>query len=233
METGGHPDRGGCAAVDVHYLRTGGARAAAVLAADAAFAHVLAERTAVVPRVPPYGRASSTRASSRRCARSWTIERAGPAGSRWLRRFGPRRPARPGCTCARRVRHPGDRGGQVPVPHRYPRGAGPARILGTPAVRHRRRDARSRRGGAGPAHGRPVPAARRAAPRRHPRASRSARSQHDRPPARLTHADARNAARACVPRKWGLPRQKRSSCESHLAPGLMSTISPDWHHRDV
>jgi deoxyribonuclease V len=44
---------GVCAAVDVHYLRTGGARAAAVLAADAGFAHVLAERTAVVPRVPP------------------------------------------------------------------------------------------------------------------------------------------------------------------------------------
>jgi deoxyribonuclease V len=43
-----------CAAVDVHYLSTGGARAAAVLAADAVFAHVLAERTAVVPRVPPY-----------------------------------------------------------------------------------------------------------------------------------------------------------------------------------
>jgi deoxyribonuclease V len=43
-----------CVAVDVHYLRTGGARAAAVLAADAAFAHVLAERTAVVPRVAPY-----------------------------------------------------------------------------------------------------------------------------------------------------------------------------------
>jgi deoxyribonuclease V len=40
--------------VDVHYLRTGGARAAAVLAADAAFAHVLAERTAVVPQVAPY-----------------------------------------------------------------------------------------------------------------------------------------------------------------------------------
>ncbi len=36
------PDCGVCAAVDVHYLRTGGARAAAVLAADAAFAHVLA-----------------------------------------------------------------------------------------------------------------------------------------------------------------------------------------------
>jgi deoxyribonuclease V len=54
METGGPPDRGVCAAVDVHYLSTGGARAAAVLAADTAFAHVLAERTAVVPAVPPY-----------------------------------------------------------------------------------------------------------------------------------------------------------------------------------
>ena len=54
METGGRPDRGVCAAVDVHYLSTGGARAAAVLAADAAFAHVLAERTAVVPWVAPY-----------------------------------------------------------------------------------------------------------------------------------------------------------------------------------
>ena len=43
-----------CAALDVHYLSTGGARAAAVLAADAAFAHVLAERTALVPRAAPY-----------------------------------------------------------------------------------------------------------------------------------------------------------------------------------
>ena len=54
METGGRPDGGLCAAVDVHYLRTGGARAAAVLAADAVFGHVLAERTAVLPRVAPY-----------------------------------------------------------------------------------------------------------------------------------------------------------------------------------
>jgi deoxyribonuclease V len=43
-----------CAAVDAHYLSIGGAWAAAVLAADAAFAHVLAERTAVVARVPAY-----------------------------------------------------------------------------------------------------------------------------------------------------------------------------------
>ncbi len=54
METGERPDHGVCAAVDVHYLSTGGALAAAVLAADAAFAHVLAERTALVPRVAPY-----------------------------------------------------------------------------------------------------------------------------------------------------------------------------------
>ena len=55
METGDRPHCGVCAAVDVHYLRTGGAWAAAVLAADAAFAHVLAEQTAVVPRVPAAG----------------------------------------------------------------------------------------------------------------------------------------------------------------------------------
>jgi deoxyribonuclease V len=54
MEVGEYPEFGVCAAVDVHYLSTGGARAAAVLAADAAFARVLAERTAVLPRVPPY-----------------------------------------------------------------------------------------------------------------------------------------------------------------------------------
>jgi deoxyribonuclease V len=54
METGGRPDCGVCAAVDVHYPSTGGARAAAVLAADAAFTHMLAERTAVLPQVLPY-----------------------------------------------------------------------------------------------------------------------------------------------------------------------------------
>ncbi len=54
MGSGGHPDCGVYAAVDVHYPGTGGARAAAVLAADATFAYVQAERTAVVPWVPPY-----------------------------------------------------------------------------------------------------------------------------------------------------------------------------------
>jgi len=54
MEASGRSGGSVCAAVDVHYLSTGGARAAAVLAADAAFAHVLAERSVVVPRVAPY-----------------------------------------------------------------------------------------------------------------------------------------------------------------------------------
>jgi deoxyribonuclease V len=54
METGERPDCGLCAAVGVDYLRADGAQAAAVLAADAVFARVLAERTAVLPWVPPY-----------------------------------------------------------------------------------------------------------------------------------------------------------------------------------
>jgi len=54
MDTGRHPEFGVCATVDVHYLPGSGARAAAVLAADAAFAHVLAGHTAVLPWAPPY-----------------------------------------------------------------------------------------------------------------------------------------------------------------------------------
>jgi deoxyribonuclease V len=54
MDTGRYPDFGVCATVDVHYPPGGGARAAAVLAADATFAQVLAEHTVVLPWVPPY-----------------------------------------------------------------------------------------------------------------------------------------------------------------------------------
>jgi deoxyribonuclease V len=54
MGTRGHPVHGLCVAVDVHYLGSGGARAAAVVAADPAFWHVLAERSAVVPETEPY-----------------------------------------------------------------------------------------------------------------------------------------------------------------------------------
>jgi deoxyribonuclease V len=54
MGTGRHPVQGRCVALGVHYLLSGSARAAAVAAADAAFARVLAERTAVVCQVSPY-----------------------------------------------------------------------------------------------------------------------------------------------------------------------------------
>ena len=54
MQTGGPPRRGVFVAVDVHYPRSGGARAAAVMAAGAAFSGVLAERTEVLAGVLPY-----------------------------------------------------------------------------------------------------------------------------------------------------------------------------------
>ena len=41
-------------ATDVHYLPAGGARAAAVVAADAAFSRLAGDRVAVVPDVAPY-----------------------------------------------------------------------------------------------------------------------------------------------------------------------------------
>jgi deoxyribonuclease V len=52
----GIPDRPAdvVAAVDVHYPVSGGARAAAVLAADVSFARVLAERVSTVREVLPY-----------------------------------------------------------------------------------------------------------------------------------------------------------------------------------
>jgi deoxyribonuclease V len=54
MDAGSRPGGGVQAAVDVHYLSSGGARAAAVLAADTSFVEVLAEHTAVIPEVLPY-----------------------------------------------------------------------------------------------------------------------------------------------------------------------------------
>jgi deoxyribonuclease V len=54
VETGGHPGSAWFVAVDVHYLPAGGARAAAVVAADAAFSRLTGDRIAVVPDVAPY-----------------------------------------------------------------------------------------------------------------------------------------------------------------------------------
>ena len=54
METGGRPGSAWFVAADVHYLPAGGARAAAVVAADAAFSRLAGDRIAVVPDVAPY-----------------------------------------------------------------------------------------------------------------------------------------------------------------------------------
>jgi hypothetical protein len=56
-------------AADVYYLASGGARAAAVMAADAAFSRLAADRIALVPHVEPYQPGGSTCAGSGGCAR--------------------------------------------------------------------------------------------------------------------------------------------------------------------
>lgn len=94
MDTGGRPDYGVCAAVDVHYLRTGGARAAAVLAADASFAHVLPNAPRSYPGYRPTGRGVLPARAPAAARGPGRPERAGPAGGRRLRRPGPGRPAR-------------------------------------------------------------------------------------------------------------------------------------------
>ena len=54
METGRCPGAGVFVAADVHYLASGGARAAAVAAADAGFSCLVADRVELVPEVQPY-----------------------------------------------------------------------------------------------------------------------------------------------------------------------------------
>jgi len=159
MGIGGRPGLGVFAAVDVHYLSSGGARAAAVVAADAAFSDVLAERFAVVPEVLPYRPGEfylrelpPVRAVVRSIRGLGLLVVDGYAD------LDPDGRPGPGRARTRRVRHSRDRRGQVGVPHGYPCHPGPARHLRAPVVRHRCRDAPHRRGGPGPAHGWPVPA---------------------------------------------------------------------------
>ena len=205
METGGRLDFGVCAAVDVHYLSAGGARAAAVLAADAAFA-LSAERAVVVPRVAPYRR-----------------------GEFYLRGFPPLRAVLEDLSGLSLLVVDGyadlDAGGRLGL------GAYAYAEFGIPVIgvaKSRFRTATHAvpvvRGSSGrplfitaagmpgptrrpgPGDGGPVSAVRRTAPRRYPFAGRSARRHRGRPPARLTYADARNACMSgccCVSvRRW-------------------------------
>jgi len=128
-----------CAAVDVHYMSTGGTRAAAVLAADAAFVHMLAERTAVVPRVLPC-RPGQFYLRELPPIRAVLDDLSG-LGLLVIGGYADLDPAgRPGLGA-----HPHAEFG-IPVigvaKSRFrtaTRRAGPARILGPPAVRHRSR----------------------------------------------------------------------------------------------
>ena len=204
METGRRPEFGVCAAVDVHYLRTGGARAAAVLAADTAFAHVLAERTAVIPRVRPYR-----------------------PGQFYLRELPPLRAVLDGLSRLGLLVVDGyadlDPGGRPGL------GAHAHAESGIPVIGVAKSRFRTATHAVPVVRGssvRPlyvtaagIPSAdaadlvrrmagryrlpRRPAPRRYPCAGRPARNQHDRPSARLTHADARNAADADIHPKGG------------------------------
>jgi deoxyribonuclease V len=54
VETGKCPGKGVFVAADVHYLASGGARAAAGVAADAAFSRLVADRVVLVPDAEPY-----------------------------------------------------------------------------------------------------------------------------------------------------------------------------------
>ena len=76
-----HPGGGVFVAADVHYLASGGARAAAVVAPDAAFSRLAADRIALVPGAEPYQPAGSTAANSRHCTRSWRASPTSPCSS--------------------------------------------------------------------------------------------------------------------------------------------------------
>lgn len=54
VSIGGTASRSLCAAVDVHYLDSGAARAAAVVACDATFSRIVAEQTVLVPEAAAY-----------------------------------------------------------------------------------------------------------------------------------------------------------------------------------
>jgi deoxyribonuclease V len=194
MGTGSRPVHVRCVAVDVHYLRSGGARAAAVVAADAAFSQVLAERTAVVPEVPPYqpGELYRRELPPLRAV----LDDIGGLGLLVVDGYADLDPGgRPGlgahahaeldipvigvaksafATATHAIPVPGD--------------------LHAPGACHRRRNAPRRRGRAGPPYGGPVPGTRRAAPRRRTRPHRPTGGYSGEPSPRLI--DARNAADA-------------------------------------
>ena len=187
MGTGKRPDRGLCVAVDVHYLSAGGARAAAVVAADAAFSRVLAEHTVVVAEVAAYrpGEFYRRELPPLRAVLA-AIDGLGllvidgyadldPAGRPGLGVYAHRVFAVPVTGVAK----PAFRTATHAVPV----------LRGTSAVCHCRWDAPGRRRAAGAAHDWPVPATRRTAPRRPARPHGTAGTSAGKPPPWLISAE--------------------------------------------
>jgi deoxyribonuclease V len=117
VETGTHPGGGVFVAADAHYLASGGARAAAVVATDAAFSRLAADRIALVPDAEPYR-------PGRLYLRELPPLRAGLDGLDQMALliidgYADLDPdGRPGLGARpRRVRRPGDRRGQDGLPH--------------------------------------------------------------------------------------------------------------------
>jgi deoxyribonuclease V len=197
MSTSRHPIHGRCAAVDVNYLRSGGARAAVVVAADAAFSRVLAERTVVVPEAGPYRPGEFYRRELP--PRRVVLHGIGGLGLLVVDSCADLDPdGRPGLGSHAHARFGIPVSGMAKTgfrtaTHAVPVLRGDLRAAG---VCHRRRDAPGRGGEAGAAHGRPVPATRRAAPRRSARPHRPASNAPAKPPPGLI--DARNAADAHI-----------------------------------
>jgi len=157
VETGRHPGGAAFVAADVHYLVSGGARAAAVLAGDAAFSRLVGHRIAVVPQVAPY-----------------------QPGQFWLREFPPLHAVldsltnlallmidghadldpdgRPGLGARAREEFGVPVIGVAKSPFRTATHAVPVLRGTSAAVRHSRRNAPHRRRRPRPAHGRPTPA---------------------------------------------------------------------------
>ena len=126
-------------AADVHYLPSGGAWAAAVVAADRAFSRLTGDRIAVVPDVAPYQ-------PGQFYLRDLPPLRAVLGGLPGLSLLvvdgyadlNPNEPARPGRSGPRGVRRPGDRRGQErlprppPMPSRSCAGPQPGRCTSPP-----------------------------------------------------------------------------------------------------
>jgi deoxyinosine 3'endonuclease (endonuclease V) len=199
-----------------------------VVAADAFFSQVLAERTAVVPEVPPYQQGEFFRRELPPLRA--VLAGIGGLGLLVVDGYADLDPGgRPGLGARAHAEFGIPVIGVAKSAFATATHAIPV-LRGTstrPVFCHRRRDFPHRRGGVGPPHGGPVPDTRRAAPRRRTRAHRITGGYSGDPSPPLV--DARNAACASVseqrrgPHTYGPDQARRvSGCLLLPAPWAMS-----------